>query len=82
MNIQTDTCSSLVYNIFALDCGVCPNSTNSLSVTCTNITTTGPTCSFEVESVICDHLISNRSEPLTTSLKGIQQLLSIGPIEA
>ena len=70
MNLQTDSCSNIVYHIDALNCGICPNSTASLSTTCTNITTDGSTCSFAVETIVCAHLISQRSEPVFAFLKG------------
>ena len=44
---------SIYYNIIALNCGSCPNTTDLTAVTCTNVPSDGTMCKFAVKTVLC-----------------------------
>ena len=66
------TCSEISYRVFTIDCGNCPNITNSTTVVCSGIELSGvtQTCSLSVQPVVCGDIISNFSDLLNISLQG------------
>lgn len=70
MSVNIGSCFSHTYRIFTQNCGICPNSTRSSFVICTNITNDGITCSIAVQTEVCGNLISNMSESVIVFLKG------------
>ena len=65
------SCPSLSYIITSTtDCGICPNTSTKTSVTCNNITVSGQTCSYYVQTKICGNLVGRKSQPLVVKLKG------------
>ena len=71
------SCSSLIYNIIASNCGTCPNSTTSLFATCTNMTINGEICSFAVETEVCGNIIGQRNNSITVYLDGRPLLVNM-----
>ena len=50
---------SLHYNILASNCGSCPTTTTNTTVTCTDVPTDGTTCTFAVQTVVCEETVGN-----------------------
>ena len=69
-------CLSLSYGIDASGCGTCPSTTNSTSVTCFGIQLggTAQTCNISVRAITCGNITGDYSEPLTTTLQGLQNI--------
>lgn len=63
-------CSTLVYQIMATNCGICPRSTTHTSVTCTSVYTGSQICSFRVQTDICDNIRGTASHPILATLAG------------
>jgi hypothetical protein len=63
-------CPAIHYNILASNCGSCPTTTNHTNVTCTDVPTNGNACRFALETVVCGHIIGNKSETIQAALKG------------
>ena len=64
-------CSNIVYKIIATNCGECPRSSTSLSVSCTNITIIGgEVCSFAIATEICGNITGDKSDSILISLEG------------
>ena len=71
----TDTlCSSILYVISAINCGVCPNTTVNTNITCVytqshnHMKVDNNTCMFAVQTEICGYLRGERSEYITVHL--------------
>ena len=66
-------CFNSNYVINSTSCGVCPRSTNEMSVTCQieNTTLNDQKCSFSVQSDVCGNNSWNTYEHFIVSLKGI-----------
>ena len=60
----------LHYNILASNCGSCPTTTNHTTAACTNVPTNGNSCTFALETVVCRHIVGNRSETIQAVLEG------------
>lgn len=64
-------CPTIKYIITTTEnCGICPNNTTHTSLTCNNLTVSGQTCSYFIQTEICENLIGRRSEPLIVKLRG------------
>ena len=74
---QTNNCSEISYTIIALNCGLCPNSTASLSITCINVTTDDSICSFAIETEVCGTIAGKRGNSIEISLQGFILLACI-----
>ena len=76
---ETRSCPSLNYNILALNCGNCPNVTDTTLVSCLNFTLlhSVTVCRFSLQAVICDdggtplNLVGRSSTPLLVNLTGM-----------
>ena len=60
-------CSSILYVISAINCGVCPNTTKDTNITCVYTQSgvdidTNDTCMFAVQTEICGYLLGEKSE--------------------
>ena len=70
-------CPSLHYNIISSNCGNCPVTTNTTSVTCLDfrISDSATICTFMVQAVICSNggspLMGGSSIPTVVNLTGI-----------
>ena len=62
-------CIAVHYNIFS-SCGQCPPTTSNTFITCTNPDTSGDTCRFSVQPVVCGNIRGNESRPLFVSPRG------------
>ena len=65
--IDDTLCSSILYVISAINCGVCPNTTRDTNITCVYTQSgvdidTNDTCMFAVQTEICGYLLGERSE--------------------
>ena len=71
-------CSAVNYLIES-NCGSCPNTTSLTSVDCyithMPITTTSRSCEFAVKSVVCGNTVGNSSNTVSTTLKGITNVM-------
>ena len=63
-------CPAITYNILASNCGSCPTTTNHTTVTCTDMPINGNSCTFALETVVCGHIIGNKSDTIQAALKG------------
>ena len=66
-------CSSIQYVIFAINCGVCPNTTTNTNITCAYTQPdasldTNNTCLFAVQTEICGYLRGERSKYITVDI--------------
>ena len=74
----TDTlCSSILYIISAVNCGVCPNTTADTNITCEytqpdEIVDNNYTCMFAVQTEICGYLRGEKSKYLIAHIEGEQ----------
>ena len=76
---ETRSCPSLSYNISALNCGNCPNITDTTSVSCLNfsLSHSATVCTFSLQAVICDdggaplNLVGRLSTPVLVNLTGM-----------
>ena len=68
----SSSCSSVSYGITADNCGICPATTSTTTVTCFDLqlSTEPVVCTFRVSSVVCD-LTGNPSEPVVVTIKGM-----------
>ena len=65
--------NSIGYKVNATNCGVCPNTTLSTSVTCvvsSMFTRNSSMCTLSVETTVCGNNRGNRSNTVTAILKG------------
>ena len=71
-NSIADQCLTVHYVIIAKNCGNCLTSTTFTNATCTYnvLTDDNITCSFAIETVICENITGKRSNPLYVRLKG------------
>ena len=61
-------CPAIHYNILASNCGSCPSTTNTTTVTCTHVPTIGSTsCNFAIQTVVCGNITGNISDPVTVN---------------
>ena len=68
-------CYALQYNINASNCGRCPSTTISTSITCTDVEVDGEEiCRFGISTVVCSDVIGVEKE-LEIILSGRFQLL-------
>ena len=63
------------YEVNAMNCGVCPNTTLNTSITC-NVSrvftsNTSISCTLAIETTVCGSNVGNKSDTLTAILKGI-----------
>ena len=72
-------CEVLCYRIVASNCGSCPAITAHTTVVCTNIPTNSDICTFAIQTIICDGLAGNVSDPIHVLLRGttMMQLLYV-----
>ena len=66
-------CSAIHYNIIANGCGVmCPSTTIYDTITCIGWTISKSPCifSFALQTVVCEHINGNVSDPVFIALKG------------
>ena len=71
----TSQCSSLQYIITAINCGVCPNTTADINITChiqSDISL--HTCMFAVQTEICGYLRGEKSEHIIVHIDGERYL--------
>ena len=71
-NSVLPTCQALYYKINATNCGECPNTTDSTSVTCklppkSNLQ---QTCMFKVKTMVCGNISGVSSDPIFVTIKG------------
>ena len=67
-------CDTVHYRVVASNCGACSASnvtTLYTTVHCTNLTLDGSICSFAVQTVVCDDVAGNVSEPIHVVLRGM-----------
>ena len=56
-NPVVSNCSSIHYNIFDSNCGICPNFTTGTNITCTNVSTIHLSmCILAIQTVICGNI--------------------------
>ena len=69
----------VLYNIMAKNCGTCPKTTNSTSVMCTTDLKKSrqQSCSFAVQTVICNNITGNITEEVHVILQGNFQCMHI-----
>ena len=60
-------CPAIHYNILASNCGSCPTTTNTTTVTCTDVQGSGP-CMFAVQTVVCGNITGNVSNLFSANL--------------
>ena len=58
------------YRTMAEGCGICPYTTSSSCVTCVSNSPAITTCTFSVQSVACENVSGNFSDPVTFKLGG------------
>ena len=63
-------CDRVNHNIIAFNCGDCPATSISTSVTCTDVPRDGTLCRFAVQRVMCGNIAGNVSGPVIVKLKG------------
>ena len=65
-------CPSITYMITSNgNCGRCPGNTTNTNATCTDVTANGQICTLYVQTVICGHIIGDKSNQLFVKLKGL-----------
>jgi hypothetical protein len=67
-------CSAIKYIILAENCGSCPAKSNTTTVICTNPQpqpNPGTTCSFRVQTEICEGVVGGASDTSIARLRGI-----------
>ena len=82
-------CSSILYVITAINCGICPNTTANTNITCiytqskasvgNNYNNSVVTCMLAVQTEICGYLRGEKSEYITVHIDGkhnLRQLIS------
>ena len=67
----TVECPNIQYKINASNCGSCPTTTNHTTATCTNIPTNGSRCTFAVQTIVCDNIFGDISEPVAVLLSDV-----------
>lgn len=67
--VDTD-CEVVHYRIIASNCGRCPTITAHTTVVCTDIPTNGNNCTFAVQTLVCDSVAGNVSDPVHILLRG------------
>jgi hypothetical protein len=71
-NEVVTTCEIVHYRIIASNCGRCPTTTIHLTAVCTNVpTNSNNMCTFAVQTLVCDGVAGNVSDPLLALLRGI-----------
>ena len=71
----SSNCDSIQYHITTSNCGICPNVTNSTSVTCyinglfTNSSRQLYLCIFTVQTVVCNNTAGNENRRIQVMLK-------------
>ena len=70
-----DNCAAIHYNIIAMNCRImCPSTTTHNTITCTGpggiLSSTPCIFAFAVQTVVCDGVIGNASNPVSVTLKG------------
>ena len=68
-------CDIVYYRIISSNCGGCSATNNIIvhtTIFCTNVTTDGRVCSFAVQTIVCDDVSGNVSEPIHVVLRGMQ----------
>ena len=63
-------CDKVNHNIIAFNCGDCPATSISTTVTCTDVPRDGTLCRFAVQRVMCGNIAGNVSRPVIVKLKG------------
>ena len=65
-------CIAVYYRVITSNssCGQCPTTTSNTFITCTNPNTSGDTCRFSVQPVVCGNIHGNESKPLYVSPRG------------
>ena len=73
------SCDTLHYNIMSRNCGNCPTSSNSTSVTCTNVIVKENVsmCSLAVQTVVCNNIVGKETLPVVLKLNGNKIILNI-----
>ena len=64
-------CPLVTYDIATTDCGECPNTTSSTSITCTNLMIDGQICSIVIQTRACGNNSDTDIANLTIELRGI-----------
>ena len=66
------TCEVLYYKVTATNCGTCqPNVTASTNITCLVYDLSVPReCNMNVQTVVCDDIVGNRSNEVRVNLRG------------
>lgn len=65
-------CEAVRYRIFASNCGRCPTTTAHTTAVCTDVPTNGNNnCTFAVQTIVCDSVAGNASDPIHALLRGI-----------
>ena len=58
-------CPATNYKIISRNCGQCPRTVNSSSVTCNNFSMTQrSTCTFTIQSVVCGNILGETADPI------------------
>ena len=71
----SSNCDAIQYRIMRSNCGLCPNVTNSTSVTCyinglfTNSSRQLYLCTFTVQTVVCANIVGNESKRIQGNLR-------------
>ena len=63
-------CEVVQYRIVASNCGSCPATTAYTTVVCTNIPKNSDICTFAVQTIVCDGVTGNVSDPVHALLRG------------
>ena len=72
-NSVSPDCQAVHYKVNATNCGQCPNTADSNSVTCTIPTNIAfeQNCVLAVEAVVCGDVSGIPSEPIVFAMKGL-----------
>ena len=71
--------SALHYNILSLNCGSCPTTTTNTTVTCTDVPTDGSVCTFAVQTVVCENVVSDKSDSVNVTTLDSNQTENVKP---
>ena len=70
--VRLSACEAVQYYTFHTNYGICPNSTNTTTATCTDYNISRESvCMFAVQSVTCYDVVGPMSNVTTVALKGI-----------
>ena len=63
-------CEAVQYRIVASNCGRCPTTTAHTTAVCTDIPANSNICTFAIQTIVCDGVAGNVSDPIHARLRG------------